>query len=156
MDLEFLIDRLERYLLEESPKIPLSGNRAVNEEEIRVQLTQIREAVPQELAEARQLVRQREEFLAQAKQEAAQIVAEAEVEAQRRAGEHRIVKEAREQADLILRRVEEETEGLRAGADEYAFDILSTLQADLTRLLRVVENGLQKLETDRERRLQES
>lgn len=155
MDLEILIQRLERHLLEESPKIPLSGNRAVNENEVRMQFVQIREAIPKEITRAREIVQRREEFLVQAQREAEAIITEAQAEAQERVGEHRVVKDAREQAGLILRQAEREAEDLRSGADEYAFDILSELQGDLTRLLRVVENGLQKLESDRERRLQE-
>ncbi len=155
MDLEFLIERLERYVLEESPKILLSDNRAVNEEEARLQLTQIREAVPQQITEARQLVERREQFLAQAQQEAAQIIVEAEAEAESLLEEHRVLQEARKEGERLLRQAEVEAEERRADADEYAFEILSRLQGDLARLLRVVENGLQKLETERERRLQQ-
>ncbi|MBN1259632.1 MAG: hypothetical protein JXB35_03040 [Anaerolineae bacterium] len=155
MDIEFLIERLEDFLVKESPKIPLSGNRAVNEEAARTHLAQLRTAIPDEIARAQQLLQQRDAVIAQAHQEAARIIADAEEEAQRLAGEHRVVQEARQQAILIRQRAREESEELRTDADEYVFNALSQLQEELARLQRTVDNGLQRLEADRERRIQE-
>jgi hypothetical protein len=42
---------------------------------------------------------------------------------------------------------------LKREANEYVFDTLSQLQAELTRQLRVVENGLHRLEREREQML---
>ena len=56
------------------------------------------------------------------------------------------MQEARQKADTLVRRAKREATGLRSDADEYVFDSLSQLQAELNRLLRVVENGLQKIE----------
>ncbi len=154
MDIDFLIDRFEQYLLEESPKFPLSGSRTVNEEEVRSWITQLRDAVPEEVRRARNILEQREEFFAEAKSQAEQIIADAEVEAERLTAEHRIVKEAQVQAKQIRERAERDAAALRADADEYVFNALSKLQEELSRSLRVVENGLSKLEIDREARLE--
>ena len=153
MDIEFLIQRLEKYLLEESPKIPLSGSRVINEEEIRAQLTRLRETVPKDIARARDIVKQQDALLVQAQQSAAQIIVDAEQEVQRLVGEHRLVQEARQQSAIIRKRAIQEAVSLREDADEYAFNALSQLQGELARLQRVVDNGLQKLESDREQRL---
>ncbi len=155
MDIEFLIQRLEQYLLDESPKLPLSGSRAVNEQEVRSRLTQLQEAIPQEIARAQQIIERQEALLQEATRQAEQIVAEAEREAKRLTGEHRIVKQAEAQASVILDQSRQNAVSLRVEADEYVFDELSKLQAELKRSLRVVENGLKKLETDRERRLED-
>ncbi len=154
MDLVFLIERLEKYILEECPKVPLSGSRAVNEEETRARLGQLREAVPGELAEAARVLQEREALLAAADREGQQRIAAAQEKAQQLIGEHRIMQEAKQQAATVRQRAERESAVLLADADEYVFDSLSHLQQELTRLLRVVENGLQKMEGDRERRLQ--
>ncbi len=153
MDIEFLIQRLEKYLLEESPKIPLSGSRVINEEEIRAQLARLRETVPKDIARARDIVKQQDALLAQAQQSAAQVIEDAEQEVQRLVGEHRLVQEARQQSAITRKRAIQEAVSLREDADEYAFNALSQLQGELARLQRVVDNGLQKLETDREQRL---
>jgi len=152
MDIEFLVERLERYILEESPKF--LGSRTVNDEEVRNQLKQIREAIPEEVHQAHEIIKQREVVLEQARQEADRILAEGRAKAEQLATEHRLVQEAQNQARVIVRRAEREATGLRADADEYVFDSLSQLQGELTRLLHVVENGLQKLEADRERSIQ--
>jgi len=155
MDIEFLLQRLEKYILEECPKIPLSGNRTVNEEEVRLQLAQIQQAIPEEITRARQVLKQKEDVLAKVREEAAQVIADAQAEAQNLVGEHRIVQEAKQQSAVILQRAEREAVALRSEADEYAFDVLSQLQEELARSQRVVDNGLRKLEADRERRMQQ-
>ncbi len=154
MDIVFLLERLEHYAFEECPKF--LGNRMINDGELRSRLTQLKQAVPEEIQEAQRIIQQRDAVLAQAQQDAEEIRAQARVEAQKLVAEHVLVKEARQKAQDILRRAEHEADGLRADADEYVFDTLSQLQAELTRSLKVVENGLQKLEVDRERSLQQT
>ncbi len=151
MDIEFLVEQLEHYILDECPKF--LGNRLVNEEEIRTRLRQLREAVPAQIREAETLLHQRDAVLEEAHQQAERILAEAREQAQELIAEHRLSREARRQADAILRRAEREAKLLQSEADEYVFDTLSQLQQELTRILHVVENGLQKLESDRERDL---
>ena len=152
MDIEFLIERLESYILEECPK--LFGMRGVNEDEASSRIQQLREAIPEELTQAKKLILERDSVLEAAEIEAARIVAEARAKAEQSATEHRLVQEARQKADTLVRRAKREAAGLRSDADEYVFDSLSDLQAELNRLLRVVENGLQKIEADREQSLQ--
>lgn len=152
MDVEFLVERLERYILEESPK--LFGVRAVNEDEVRAHLTQLRAALPGEVTQARAIVAERNALLNTAQQEAHQVLAAARAKAEQLVTEHRLMQEARQQAEVISKRAKRDAIGLRADADEYVFNSLSQLQAELSRLLRVVENGLQKLEADREQALQ--
>ena len=152
MDIEFLFERLERYILEESPKF--LGTRAVNDDEVRSQLTQLRKAIPEGVHQARELVQQRDAILETARQEAENILAQARVDAEELSAEHRLAHEARQQARGIIHRAEKKAVTLRSGADEYVFDSLSQLQGELTRLLHVVENGLQQIESEREVALQ--
>lgn len=150
MDVEFLIKRLERYVFEESPRIPLSNNRAVNEDDMRKQLELILESLPKDLAMAREIMQQRTTLIEQAKEQAARIIAEAQTEAQRLVEAHRITQEARDYAARLRAAAEKDAEQLRRDADEYVFNTLSQLQEELLRLQRVVDNGLQKLQADRE------
>jgi cell division septum initiation protein DivIVA len=128
--------------------------RGVNEDEVSSRIRQLREAIPEELTQAKQVILQRDSVLEAAEVEAKRIVAEAHAKAEQSATEHRLVQEARQKADTLVRRAKREAAGLRSDADEYVFDSLSDLQAELNRLLRVVENGLQKIEADREQSLQ--
>lgn len=152
MDIEFLIERLESYILEESPK--LFGMRGVNEDEVNSRIQQLREAIPEELMQAKKVILERDAVIEAAEVEAKRIIAEANAKAEQSATEHRLVQEARQKADTLVRRAKREAAGLRSDADEYVFDALSDLQAELNRLSRVVENGLQKIEADREQSLQ--
>ena len=154
MDIEFLIQRLEQYLLEECPKIPFSGSRAVNEIEVRNQLEQLSQALPAEVQQARKIVQRRQELLRQAREEAKRILLEAEQETEHLVEEDQIVKDARKQARIIYQRAEQEKAEMRAEADEYVFTVLSQLEEEMKRSLREVENGLSRLEGARERRLE--
>jgi len=152
MDVEFLVERLEHFILEESPK--LLGMRTVNEDEVRTHLTQLRAAIPEEVLRAREIVAERDALLNAAHQEAQQILTAARAKAEKLLTEHQLVQEARKQAEVIARRAKRDAIVLRSDADEYVFNSLSQLQAELNRLLHVVDNGLQKLEADREQALQ--
>ncbi len=153
MDIEFLLERLEQEILEKAPKVPFTGSRLVGEEALRGLLQQARETIPKEVQEARRLLAERDAVLEQAHRQAQQIIADAEQEAARLVNEHRLLQEARQQAAQLRHQAAEEASRLRADADEYVFDSLSKLQEELVRMMHVVENGLRKLEAEREQRL---
>ncbi len=153
MDIEFLVQRLEQYLFDECPRF--FGNRFVNEEVIRSQIVQMRETIPEEIQRAQDIIDQRDKILDQARRDAQKIIAKGHEDAEQLALEHRVAKEARQQAQVIMQRAERQAVRLRSDADEYVFDALSQLQEELTRISRVVENGLQRLESDREQTLQQ-
>ncbi len=148
MDVDFLIDRLERYITEDCPRF--LGNRMVNEEEARSYLAQLRQAVPEEIEQARRVVREGDAVIEAARQEAERIIGKAREEGERMAASHQFVVDAQRQAKMIVQEAYQKSERLQADADEYVFNSLSQLQAELTRQLRVVENGLHRLEAERE------
>ena len=153
MDVDFLIDRLERYIVEECPKF--LGNRMVNEDEVRAQLAQLRQAVPQEIEQARRVVQEGDAVVDAARQEADRILEDAREEGERLASSHQFVVDAQRQARVIVQEARQTSDRLRSDADDYVFNSLSQLQAELTRLLHVVENGLHRLEADHEAALDE-
>jgi len=154
MDVDFLIDRLERYVLEECPRF--LGNRMVNEDEIRGYIAQLRQAVPEEVQQARRIVHEADAVVEAARQEAEHVIARARSEGERLASSHQFVVDAQRQAKAIVTEAKQKADRLRSDADEYVFDSLSQLQAELTRQLRVVENGLHRLEAEREAALSEN
>jgi cell division septum initiation protein DivIVA len=148
MDVDFLIDRLERYLTEECPRF--LGNRMVSEDEVRGYLAQLRQAVPEEVEQARRVVRDGDAVIEAARQEAERIISKARAEGERMAASHQFVVDAQRQSRTIVQEARQKADRLQADADEYVFNSLSQLQAELTRQLRVVENGLHRLEAERE------
>lgn len=148
MDVDFLIDRLERYIFEECPRF--LGNRMVSEDEVRGYLAQLRQAVPEEVEQARRIVQEGDAVIEAARQEAEHVIARARSEGERMASSHQFVVDAQRQAKSIVQEARQRADHLQSDADEYVFNALSQLQAELTRQLRVVENGLHRLEAERE------
>jgi cell division septum initiation protein DivIVA len=153
MDVDFLIDRLERYICEECPRF--LGSRMVNEDEVRGYLTQLRQAVPEEIEQARHIVQEGDAVVEAARKEAERVLSRARTEGERMASSHQFVVDAQRQAKTIVQEARQKADRLEADADEYVFNSLSQLQAELTRQLRVVENGLHRLEVERESSLGE-
>jgi vacuolar-type H+-ATPase subunit H len=90
-----------------------------------------------------------------ARQEAERVLSRARTEGERLASSHQFVVDAQRQAKMIVQEARQKADRLEADADEYVFNSLSQLQAELTRQLRVVENGLHRLEVERESSLAE-
>lgn len=151
MDILYLIDRLEE-IIKGSKVVPLRKLRMVNEAEIWPLLDQMRISIPDEVRRAERIIREKERTLAQAHEEADRIVALARSEAAKLAAEHTIAHAAEGRAALIRERAERDADRVRAGADEYAFEVLCSLEQQMQRTLTVVENGIRTLETERERR----
>jgi hypothetical protein len=144
MDILYLVDRLEE-ITKAGKRLPLRNYRAVNEAEIWPLLDQMRISIPDEVRRAERIIREKERTLAQAHE---RIVALARKEAARLAAEHTIVQTAQGRAGVIRERAEREADGIRAGADQYAFDVLCRLEQELKRTLTVVENGIHTIEVD--------
>ena len=155
MDILHLIDRLEETV-KKSRRLPFSGLRWVNERNIWPLLDQMRISIPDEVRRAERTVREKERTLAQAHEEAERIVTLARNEAAQLTAEHSIAQTAEERAAAIRERAEREAEGVRAGADGYAFDVLCQLEQELKRALTVIENGIHTIQVERERRGQPS
>jgi cell division septum initiation protein DivIVA len=117
MDVLVLIDKLDDLVHNARP-VPLTDQVRVDREEIYDLLDQMRATIPEEIKQARWIVKERQEMLAEAKREA-----------------ERIVKEAREREREI-----------RLGAEDYADDILSTLEVNLQKFLQAVQRGRDRLQ----------
>ena len=65
-----------------------------------------------------------------------------------------IVNASQSRAENIIERARRDAEALRQDADVYIMDVLNRLEEDLTRTLKVVQNGLQKVEADQQAAMQ--
>jgi cell division septum initiation protein DivIVA len=146
MDILHLIDRMEE-IIKESRRVPFSDLRVVNESRIWPLIDQMRIAIPDEMRRAERILRERERTKAQATEEAERIIELARQEAAELAATHSVAKTAEEEAALIHERARQEARKIVAGADEYAFDVLCDLEAELKRALTVIENGIRAVET---------
>ena len=120
MDVLVLIDKLDDLVHNAKP-VPLTDQVRVDKEEIYDILDQMRATIPEEIKQARWIVKERQEMLAEAKREA------------ERAAED-IVEEARAREREI-----------RLGAEDYADEILNTLEVNLSKFIAAVQRGRDRL-----------
>jgi hypothetical protein len=144
MDVLVLIDKLDDTIHNAKP-VPLTDQVRVDKEEIYDILDQMRATIPEEIKQARWIVKERQEMLAEAKREAERIIREAREEQIRLIGEEEIVKQAERQADEIEDARARERE-IRLGAEDYADDILNTLEVNLTKFIAAVQRGRDRLQ----------
>jgi hypothetical protein len=150
-DIYHLIDRLER-LLNESWRMPLSAYLMINEDDFLDVIDQMRTTVPREIKEAEKIMRERERIVAQAEEEAERIVQLAQEEADAMVEAHEIIRAAEQRGETVMARANREAEVMRAEADDYARQVLlsldsqlDVLEEQLAGLLSTVRNGLETL-----------
>jgi cell division septum initiation protein DivIVA len=151
-----LVDRLER-LLNESWRMPLSAYLVVNEDDFLDVIDQMRTAIPKEIKEAEKIQRERDRMIAQAEEEAERIVQLSQQDAAKMVDDHEIIAAADLRASTLIERAQREAEVLKAGADEYAREVLLALDGQLNiledqiaTLLGTVRNGLETLSHSQE------
>jgi cell division septum initiation protein DivIVA len=151
MDILYLVDRLEE-IIKGSKTFPVGGTRLVDESKVWPLLDQMRISIPDEIRRAERIVRDKERIMAQAHEEAERITSLARSEAAKLASEHIIAQTAEGRAAHIRERAERDADMIRAGADDYAFDVLCSLEQEMRRALTVIENGIRTIEMEREKR----
>jgi hypothetical protein len=85
-------------------------------------------------------------MLAEAKREAERILKEARDEQARLISEEEVVKQAERQAEDILEDARGREREIRLGAEDYADDILNTLEVNLQKFTAAVQRGRERLQ----------
>jgi hypothetical protein len=133
IELDDMIDELEEVLAE-GRKVPFSGRLMIDEERILDIIDRMRIALPEELKRARRVIQEQERLLAEAQSRVQQVL------------EERGLTEAIEaERARLLQQAEGEAAQVRAGADEYARQVLEELDDRLVKLTTSVRNGLSAL-----------
>jgi cell division septum initiation protein DivIVA len=105
----------------------------------------MRATIPEEIKQARWIVKERQEMLAEAKREAERVIKEGhEKQAQLIAGEA-VTREAERGADDILEEAKVREREIRLGAEDYADEILGTLETNLSKFISAVQRGRDRL-----------
>lgn len=135
-----MIDELEDVIAE-GKRVPFSGRLLIDEDRVLDIIDRMRVAVPEELRQARRIISEQERLISEAQERVQQVLQEkgllAAIEAER----------AR-----LLEQAEREARAVRAGADEYARQVLEELEQRLLKVITSVQNGLQELGVVREPR----
>lgn len=148
-DILYLVERLEQVLAQ-GWRVPFTTNAVIDEDAFIDIVEQMHIAIPTEIRQAQQIVQQKERILAQAREEAERMVAQAHEQVDRQVDEMELVGRARARAEQIIGEARDEVEDIRAGADNYAFQVLGRIRNELHSYLRQVENGLERLQPEPE------
>lgn len=97
-------------------------------------IDRMRVAVPEELKQARKVI-----------QEQDRLLAEAQARVQQALEEQGLLAAVEEQRQRLIGQAERDAAQVRAGADEYARQVLEELDARLEKLVLSVRNGLSAL-----------
>ena len=144
MDVLVLIDKLDDLVHNAKP-VPLTDQVRVDKEEIYDILDQMRATIPEEIKQARWIVKERQEMLAEAKREAERIVKEARDQQQRLVSQEEITRQAERAAEEIVEDANARAREIRLGAEDYADEILNTLEVNLEKFIAAVRRGRERL-----------
>ena len=144
MDVLVLIDKLDD-LVHNAKQVPLTDQVRVDKEEIYDLLDQMRATIPEEIKQARWIVKERQEMLAEAKREAERIVKEARERQERLISHEEVTKAAERTAEDIVEEAQAREREIRLGAEDYADEILNTLEINLSKFIAAVQRGRDRL-----------
>ena len=145
MDVLELIDKLDD-LIHNARAVPLTDQVRIDREAIYELLDEMRSTIPEEVKQARWIVKERQEMLAEAKREADRIVGEAREHAQREVSQQEIVRKAEREAEDILEGARQREREVRLGAEDYADEVLGTLEVNLGKFMAAVQRGRERLQ----------
>jgi dsDNA-specific endonuclease/ATPase MutS2 len=140
MDVLQLIDKLEQ-LVNSGTRLPLSSRTVIDEQEFLDIIDQLRIMVPDEIKQARRVSSERDRVMQDAEAAAEKIIGEAEERVRLMLDDSEITRLADQTARQIVNEAEAKAEQIRRGADEYALEVLSGLENEMTKLLVTVRKG---------------
>ena len=145
MDVLVLIDKLDD-LVHNAKQVPLTDQVRVDKEEIYDILDQMRATIPEEIKQARWIVKERQEMLAEAKREAERIVKEARERQSQLVSQQEVTRQAERAAEEIIEDARAREREIRLGAEDYADEILNTLEVNLSKFIAAVQRGRERLQ----------
>jgi len=145
MDVLVLIDKLDD-LVTNAKSLPMTDTVRVDKEEIFDVLDQMRATIPEEIKQARWIVKERQEMLAEAKREAERIIKEAHEKQDDLISQEEVTKQAERAAEDIVEDARGREREIRLGAEDYADEILNTLEVNLSKFIAAVQRGRERLQ----------
>lgn len=122
----------------------------VNENAIFEIIDQMRIHIPEELKQAKRVQQQTDRMVAQAKEEAERIKTQARRESEDLLSQNEQVYAAQARHAQIIDDARREADSLRQDAQQYAMQVLQDMEGSLDGSLRLVRNGIKRIQVDRE------
>jgi cell division septum initiation protein DivIVA len=145
LDIMFLLERLESQIAT-GTGVPRTRKVLVDKDAVLDLIDQLRVAVPEEIHAAKRINAESERIIEKANDEAGRITARAQEQATYLIGERGLTEAAEAEGRRIIAEAAAAGDETRAGADEYAAQILSTLEAEVRKALAGIEKGMDVLE----------
>src|SRR5215218_554575 len=145
MDVLELIDRLDD-LVRNAKKVPLRSQVRVDRDRLDELVNELRGTIPEEIKDARWIANERREMLAAAEREAQRLLGEAEERQRQLVVEHELTRQAELAAEQVIEDARAEEREIRLGAEDYADEILNTLEINLSKFIAAVQRGRERLQ----------
>ncbi len=142
----FLLERLESQIAT-GTGVPRTRKVLVDKDAVLDLIDQLRVAVPEEIHAAKRINAEGERIIEKANEEATRIAARAQEQATFLIGERGLTEAAQAEGRQIISEAMAAADDTRAGADEYAAQILSTLETEVRKALAGIEKGMDVLES---------
>jgi cell division septum initiation protein DivIVA len=144
VDIMFLLERLES-LVATGTGVPATRKVLVDKDAVLELIDQLRVAVPEEIHAAKRINAEGERIIEKANDEAGRITARAQEQATYLIGERGLAEAAEAQGRRIVADANEAADGVRLGADDYAAQVLESLEAEVRKTLTGIEKGIDVL-----------
>lgn len=141
----FLLERLESHIAT-GTGVPRTRKVLVDKDAVLDLIDQLRVAVPEEIHAAKRINAESERIIEKANDEASRITARAQEQATFLIGERGLTEAAQAEGRRIVSDAHDVADGVRLGADAYAAQILSSLEAEVRKALAGIEKGIDVLE----------
>jgi len=145
VDVLELIDKLDDLIHNARP-VPLTDQVRIDREAIFELLDEMRATIPEEVKQARWIVKERQEMLAEARREADRMLAEARERVQHEVSQQEVVRQAEREAQDMLEAARQREREVRLGAEDYADEVLGTLEVNLGKFMKAVQRGRERLQ----------
>jgi cell division septum initiation protein DivIVA len=145
VDIMFLLERLESQIAT-GTGVPTTRKVLVDKDAILELIDQLRVSVPDEVRAAKGINAEAEQIMERARQEASRITARAQEQATYLIGERGLTEAAQAEGRRIVADASDAADGVRLGADQYAAQILETLETEVRKALAGIEKGIEVLE----------
>ena len=112
-------------------------------------IDQLRVAIPEEVRAAKRINAEGERIIEKAEEESSRIISRAQEQAAFLIGERGLLELAEAEGRRIIDEASAAGDSVRDGADDYAFNILTTLEAEVTQALAGIQKGIGVLDDRR-------
>jgi len=129
--------------------LPLTRSVIIDRDELLKQIDLLRAAIPEEVRAAKRINSEGERIIEKSNEEADRILARAQEQAAFLIGERGLTQLAEAESQRLVGEAQADGEEVRRGADEYAVQVLLSLEGEVVRTLQGIKKGIVVLDERR-------